>query len=60
LRGYLPPDVVARAVGRQSFGTVPVTREILGEQQRIADTFTELGLIPRPIDVLKAAPPDLA
>ncbi|GAB2900088.1 sulfonate ABC transporter substrate-binding protein [Paraburkholderia jirisanensis] len=56
----LPPAVVARAVHRQRFGTVPVTREILGEQQRIADTFTELGLIPRPIDVLKAAPPNLA
>jgi sulfonate transport system substrate-binding protein len=56
----LPAEVASLAVNRQQFGTVPITREILAEQQRIADTFAELRLIPQHIDVLKAAPPDLA
>jgi len=56
----VPKPVVDAAVGRLQFGTLPITRAILGEQQQIADTFLELGLIPKHIDVLKAAPPNLA
>jgi len=56
----LPKPVVGAAVQRQQFGTQPITRAILGEQQRIADTFLELGLIPKHVDVLKAAPSNLA
>ncbi|MEM5388931.1 sulfonate ABC transporter substrate-binding protein [Paraburkholderia phymatum] len=56
----LPKPVVDEAVGRQQFGTQPITRAILGEQQQIADTFLDLGLIPKHVDVLKAAPPNLA
>jgi sulfonate transport system substrate-binding protein len=56
----VPKAVVEVAVQRQQFGTQPITRAILGEQQQIADTFHELGLIPTQIDVLKAAPPNLA
>jgi len=33
----------------------PVTDEVLGKQQRIADTFHDLGLIPKPITVRDAA-----
>ena len=47
-------------VSRQAFGTEVITRDIIGEQQQIADTCVELGLIPKHVDVLKAAPPDLA
>jgi sulfonate transport system substrate-binding protein len=47
-------------VGRYSFGTEPITGAILAEQQRIADTFFDLKLIPRKIDVKEAAPPWLA
>jgi sulfonate transport system substrate-binding protein len=47
-------------VQRLEFGTTPITRAILGEQQQIADTFLELGLIPKHVDVLKAAPTGLA
>ncbi len=50
-------DVVVR---RQQFGTEPITRAILAEQQLVADTFLDLGLLPKPIDVSKAAPPSLA
>jgi sulfonate transport system substrate-binding protein len=56
----LPQPVVELAVSRQAFGTEVITRDIIGEQQQIADTFVELGLIPKHVDVLKAAPPDLA
>jgi sulfonate transport system substrate-binding protein len=56
----LPKPVVDLAVNRQAFGTQPVTRAILNEQQQIADAFTELKLIPKHVDVLKAAPPNLA
>ena len=46
-------------VGRVGYGTRPVTREILAEQQAIADTFFDLKLIPRKLDLLQAAPLDL-
>ena len=56
----VPKPVVDVVVARQQFGTQPVTRAILAEQQQIADTFLELGLLPRHIDVLKAVPTNLA
>jgi sulfonate transport system substrate-binding protein len=56
----LPKPVADLAVSRQVFGTEAITHTIISEQQQIADTFTELGLIPKHVDVLKAAPPDLA
>ncbi|MBB5463618.1 ABC-type nitrate/sulfonate/bicarbonate transport system substrate-binding protein [Paraburkholderia sp. Cpub6] len=56
----LPKQVVDVAVQRQQFGTQPITRAILGEQQQIADTFLDLGQIPKHVDVLKAAPSNLA
>lgn len=56
----LPAPIVQQAVDRNEFGTVTVTRPILGEQQKIADTFLELGLVPKRVDVLEAAAPGLA
>ncbi|AMO95162.1 ABC transporter, substrate-binding, aliphatic sulfonates family protein [Collimonas fungivorans] len=52
----LPKPVVDVLVARSSFGTEPISRSILAEQQVIADTFFELKLIPRQIDVRDAAP----
>ncbi|WP_375574669.1 sulfonate ABC transporter substrate-binding protein [Paracidovorax oryzae] len=46
-------------VGRVGYGTRAVTREILAEQQAIADTFFALKLIPKQLDVLQAAPVEL-
>lgn len=51
----LPKAVADASVGRQAFGTAPITKAILGEQQKIADTFFELKLIPKKINVLEAA-----
>jgi len=44
---------------RSAFGTAVVNRDILAEQQSIADTFYELNLIPKKLNLLHAAPVDL-
>lgn len=46
-------------LSRAAYGTAPVTREIMAEQQAIADTFFELKLIPKKLNLLHAAPVDL-
>jgi len=51
----LPQPVVELSVSRTIFGTGPITKAILGEQQQIADTFLALGLIPKKINLLEAA-----
>lgn len=51
----LPRPVVDAVVARQQFGTSPITKAILAEQQKIADTFFDLKLIPKRIHVLEAA-----
>jgi len=56
----IPKAVVDVSVGRSQFGTGPITRAILAEQQKIADTFFELKLIPKKIDVLDAAASGIA
>lgn len=56
----LPKSVVDVSVGRAAYGIGPITRAILGEQQKIADTFFELKLIPKRINVLDAASANLA
>lgn len=55
----LDKSITELYLSRASFGTAPVTREILAEQQQIADTFFELKLIPRKLNLLHAAPVDL-
>jgi sulfonate transport system substrate-binding protein len=40
-----------KAVERTAFAMVPVSPEIAAEQQRVADRFFRLGLIPKPIAV---------
>ena len=56
----LPRNVLEWSVGRSRYGTTPITRAILAEQQQIADTFHALKLIPKPIKVLEAAAANLA
>jgi len=50
----LSPPVVEIAARRYSYGVVPVDESVLAEQQRIADAFTELKLIPKHIAVRDA------
>ena len=51
----LEPAVVARSVSRIAYGIQPVSAEALADQQRIADTFHTLKLIPRPVKVADSA-----
>lgn len=48
--GDLPPEVVATVNQRRSYAVKPVDRAALVEQQSIADTFHEAGLIPSRLD----------
>ncbi|MFM9923587.1 sulfonate ABC transporter substrate-binding protein [Variovorax sp. H27-G14] len=51
----LPKPVAELSVNRGAYGTAPITKAILAEQQQIADTFFALKLIPKKINVLEAA-----
>lgn len=50
----IPAEVLAVALGRQGYGVAPLTPAVVAEQQKIADTFHELGLLPKPINVSDA------
>ena len=50
----LSQPVVARAVAHMGYGVSPLTPEVAADQQRIADTFFDLKLIPRRLDVAAA------
>ena len=56
----IPKPVVDVSVGRSQYGTGAITKAILAEQQKIADTFFELKLIPKKINVLEAASASIA
>ncbi|GJE01529.1 aliphatic sulfonate ABC transporter substrate-binding protein [Methylobacterium isbiliense] len=55
----VPLPATRRAVDRAEYVIGPVTPAIIAEQQRVADRFHALGLIPRPIRIADAvwAPP---
>jgi sulfonate transport system substrate-binding protein len=55
----LDKSITALYVGRAAYGTKTVTSDILAEQQAIADTFFELKLIPKKLNLLHAAPVNL-
>lgn len=55
----LERSIVERYVGNLRYGQVPVTSDILAEQQAIADTFFELKLIPKKLNLRHAAPVNL-
>jgi sulfonate transport system substrate-binding protein len=50
----LPVPVIELALTRQSYGIKPITPDVIAEQQRIADTFFELKLLPKKINVSDA------
>ncbi|MFT7774780.1 sulfonate ABC transporter substrate-binding protein [Roseateles sp.] len=52
----LEPEVVEKSLSRYQFGVKPLTASVAAEQQKIADTFHALGLIPKPIRVADALP----
>jgi sulfonate transport system substrate-binding protein len=50
----LEAPVVELAASRYAYGVRPVTPEVIAAQQKIADAFTSLKLIPKPIAVKEA------
>lgn len=55
----LERSIVELYLNNLRYGTLPVTPDILAEQQAIADTFFELKLIPKKLNLRHAAPIDL-
>jgi len=51
----LPVDVLELSLRRYEFGVRPLTDEVIAQQQKIADTFFELKLIPKAISVKEAS-----
>ncbi|WP_106418333.1 sulfonate ABC transporter substrate-binding protein [Salinicola tamaricis] len=47
----LPVSIWQRAIARTHYGLAPVDDDVLAEQQTLADTFHDIGLIPREVDV---------
>lgn len=52
----LDREIVELAASRLAYGVQPITREVLLEQQQVADAFHALKLIPKPLNVFDAAP----
>jgi sulfonate transport system substrate-binding protein len=50
----IPASVLEVALSRQSYGIKPLDDKVVAEQQRIADVFHKLGLLPKPINVSDA------
>jgi sulfonate transport system substrate-binding protein len=49
-----PEPVMEVALSRRTFGILPISSPVIAEQQKIADTFKDLGLIPAAINVSDA------
>lgn len=50
----LDKDIVALAESRYSYGVKPISSEVVTQQQKLADTFSNLKLIPKTIAVKDA------
>lgn len=50
----IPVPVLEVAVDRRTYGVRPITPEVVAQQQAIADTFFDLGLIPKKISIADA------
>ncbi len=50
----IPPEVLKDASARLSYGVQPITPDVIAEQQKIADTFFQLGLLPKAITIADA------
>jgi sulfonate transport system substrate-binding protein len=52
----LEPAVVELALQRYQFNVAPLSAAVAAEQQKVADTFHELKLIPKPVRIADALP----
>ncbi|MEW4309399.1 aliphatic sulfonate ABC transporter substrate-binding protein [Rossellomorea marisflavi] len=49
-------SIISKAVERRTYGATGITQEIIDAQQRQADKYYEIGLIPKELDVSKDMP----
>lgn len=54
----IAPDVLLLATQRRNYAAEAITPAIVAEQQKLADTFLGLGLIPKPLRVDEAVYPE--
>jgi sulfonate transport system substrate-binding protein len=47
----IPAPILKLALSRQSWGVRPITADVAADQQKIADAFLALGLIPKPVKI---------
>jgi sulfonate transport system substrate-binding protein len=47
----LPADITLTSVKRQGYGALFLTPEVVAAQQKIADSFYQLKLIPKPLSI---------
>ena len=52
--------VVETSLKRYRYGVTPLTPAVAAEQQKVADTFYDLKLIPKPVRIADALPPATA
>ena len=50
----IPAPILAVALRRQAYGVKALDAGVVAEQQRIADTFQKLGLLPKPVVISEA------
>ncbi len=56
----LGPEITERSLRRMAYGIQPITAQVAAEQQKVADTFAGLKLIPKPIRITDALPEGVA
>lgn len=50
----IPAPILEVALARQQYDVKPITPEVAAAQQKVADTFLALGLIPKPVGIADA------
>jgi sulfonate transport system substrate-binding protein len=48
---HVPEPIIAKALQRQTYGIAPLDRATVEGQQKVADAFFALGLIPKPLTI---------
>ncbi len=51
---HVPAPIIATALGRQSYGVVRIAPSVVVEQQKVADAFASLKLLPKPVSIADA------
>jgi sulfonate transport system substrate-binding protein len=55
----IPAPILEAALKRTSFGANPISAQVAADQQKIADAFFKLGLIPKEIRISDAVPQEV-